>query len=192
MHAAMIPSRTADATTHFVVSRDGLASARRSGKEEAAEPDDDGHRAQPLLPSEPEAEPAAEDEQQEQELGGQHGLDHAELAEPEGGGLQPEDDQHQPEPDEPDAPPDGMGHQAEAEGGRLGRGLDPDPLEHRGQGIDESGESLPAGRPPLRCTRDHGHVPGSALSAPGLPGPDPAIVAGRGTGGDEPIRPVGL
>ena len=88
------------------------------GQEEAGEPADDGGRTQPFEPAQPVAEPHGQDEQQEEELGGEDGLDDAELAEAEGGGLQPEDHQHEREADQPDATPEGMGHEAEPQGAR--------------------------------------------------------------------------
>ena len=139
MQAAMIPSSTADATTHCAVSGIAWPPLGAAARKKPPRPTTTVNAPSHSCKVRRKRNQPPEDEQQEQELGGQHGLDDTELAEPEGGGLQPEDDQHQPEPDEPDAPPDGMGHQAEAKGGRLGCRLDPDPLEHRGQGIDEGG-----------------------------------------------------
>jgi hypothetical protein len=115
----------------------GVATLRRRHQEEGAEAGHDGGRTDPLLPAQVVPEPDAEDEQQEQQLGGEHRLDDAQLAEAERGGLQPEHDQHQPEADQPDAPFEGVGHQAPAHGRRLGGGLDADPLQHRGQCVDE-------------------------------------------------------
>jgi hypothetical protein len=75
------------------------------------------------------AEPDHQDDQEEQQLGGQHRLHHAQLAHAERCSLQAEDHQHQGEADQPDAPLEGVGHQTPAHGGGSWSVLHPDPLE---------------------------------------------------------------
>jgi hypothetical protein len=124
MKAAMAPRRITEATN----------------QEEPSQAGHDDQGAEPLLPMQPVAEPASEDEEEEQQFGGEHGLDHTELPEAQGRGLQSEGDEHEAEADDPDDPPDGVRHQAEAHRRRLGGVLHPDALEDRGQSVDEGGE----------------------------------------------------
>jgi hypothetical protein len=110
------------------------------GQEEPAETADHQERAEPLAGTQPVAEPNGQDQEQEEQFGGEDRLDHTELTKAQGRCLQSELDQHQGETEEPDAALDGVGDEAEAEGRGLGGGLDPDALQHRGDGVREGGE----------------------------------------------------
>jgi hypothetical protein len=76
---------------------------------------------------------------QEQDFGGEHRLHHGEVAEAQGGGLQPEGDQQEGEAQHPDPPMERMGEQPKAHG-VPGRGrLDPDALENPGDRAGQRG-----------------------------------------------------
>ena len=84
-------------------------------------------------------EDQTEDGDEEQEFDGQDGLDHGQIAETQGRGLQDELHQQEGEAQEPDPPLEGIGEQAQVHGvGRRGM-LDPDALQYAGHGTAEGG-----------------------------------------------------
>ena len=199
----------------LVVGGDGLAARGAAARKKPPSPTTMMSAPEPLLPAQAVAEPDGQDQQQEEQLGGEDGLDDAELAEAQGGGLQPELHQHEGEADEPDPPLDGVGHQAQPQGGRLGGRLDADPLEDRGQGVDEGGSGCqqvghapvvlanhpgartPAGapgrvgrtrRPRARPGRPPGRArpPGARPTRPGSRRPGRWPVGSRGRAGSRP------
>ncbi len=94
MNPAMSENSTTNATVHWVASGIALPPDGRAARKNAPRPTTMVSAPEPLLCREPEAEPDHEDEEQEEELGGEHRLDHAQLAEAERGRLQEEHHQH--------------------------------------------------------------------------------------------------
>jgi hypothetical protein len=75
-----------------------------------------------------------QDGDQEDQLGGEHRLDHAELAGAERRRLQHEHAEHEAEPDQPATLLQRVGHQPGTQAGDGGSRLQGDPLEHHRQG----------------------------------------------------------
>ena len=113
MNAAMAPMSTTEATSQAWLEGMAFPPAGAAARKNPPRPATMTTAPSHSMPGQPVAEPATEDEQQEEQFGGEHGLDHAQLPEAQGGGLQAELHEHEGEADEPDPPLDGVGHQAQ-------------------------------------------------------------------------------
>ena len=181
--ATMTAATAVEATSHPVA--DGFRSPPWGSATTKKAPSPATTAADPgaLPPAQPVVEGDDEDGLEEEQLGGEHGLDHAQLPEPQGHGLEDEGERQQGQAQQPDPPAQGVGDQAEAHG-RLGRGrLDPHPLEDGGDGVHErrrGGEEVgddPSSSPPPAGSEADGRPDGPTAGGAG---------GGRGTLGEEP------
>ena len=143
-----------------------------------------GGRPAPLPPGQVVAEPDAEDQDQEEQLGGDDGLHRAQLAEPQCPGLEQEPDADHGDPEEPDGVGEGVADQLDAHH-RVGRRvLHADALEDGAQGVGQGGQH----------GEDVSHVqclPQAPVGARRPPCPDAAGAIGAAGSGPAPAAGPG-